>query len=86
MGTPLDGSSHILKRLQPDETMFCRVDMSSGYHQVNIHKDSRDIFTIVLLAGKFRYCVLNQGASVLSDYFNICTDQDKRGIPGFNKI
>ena len=34
VGTPLDGSSHILKRLQHDETMFCSVDMSSGYHQV----------------------------------------------------
>ena len=26
-GKPLDGSSHILKRLQADETWFCSVDM-----------------------------------------------------------
>ena len=85
VGTPLDGSSHILKRLQHDETMFCSVDMSSGYYQVNLHEDSRDIFTIVLPAGKFRYCILPQGASVSSDYFDICTDQDIRGAPGFYK-
>ena len=40
VGTPLDGSSHILKRLQSDKTLFC----SSGYHQVNLHEDSRDTF------------------------------------------
>ena len=85
VGTSLDGSSHILKRLQSNETMFCSVDMSSGYHQVNIHEDSCDLFTIVLPAGKFRYCILPQGASVLSDYFDICTDQDIRGVSGFYK-
>ena len=59
--------------------------MSSGYHQVNLHEDSRDIFQIVLTQGKFRYCVLPQGASVSSDYFNICTDPDIRGTPGLYK-
>ena len=85
VGTPLDGSSHILKRLQHDETMFCSVDMSSGYHQVNLQEDSRDIFTIVLPAGKFCYCVLPQGASVSSDFFNIYMEQEIRGAPGFYK-
>ena len=85
VGTPLDGSSHILKRLQSDETWFCSVDMSSGYHQVYMHEDSRDTFTIVLPAGKFRYCVLPQGASVSSNHFNICTDPELRGTPGVYK-
>ena len=67
VGNPLDGSSHIFKRLQSDETWFCGVNMSSGYHHVNLHEESRDTFTIVLPAGKFRYCVLPQGASVSSD-------------------
>ena len=40
VGTPLDGSSHILKRLEPDETIFASVDMSSGYHQVAIDESS----------------------------------------------
>ena len=63
MGKPLDGSSHILKRLEPGETMFASVDMSSGYHQVAIHPESRDTFSIVLPAGKFRYCTLPQGST-----------------------
>ena len=85
VGTPLDGSSHILKRLEPDETMFASVDMSSGYHQVAIHEDSQDIFSIILPTGKFHYCTLPQGASVSSDYFNICTDDNIRGMPGMYK-
>ena len=59
--------------------MFASVDMSSGYHQVAIHPESRDIFSIVLPAGKFRYCTLPQGSSISSDYFNICTDDEIRG-------
>ena len=85
VGTPLDGSSHILKRLQSDETWFCSVDMSSGYSQVTLHEDSRDTFCIVLPQGKFRFCVLPQGAAVSSDYFNICTDDDLRGAPSIYK-
>ena len=81
----MDGSSHILKRLEPDETMFASVDMSSGYHQVSIDESCRDVFTIILPAGKFRYCTLPQGASVSSDYFNICTDEEIRGKPGTYK-
>ena len=54
VGTPLDCSSHILKRLQPEEIMFCSVDMSSGYHQVTFDEDSLEVFTIILPAGKFR--------------------------------
>ena len=85
VGTPLDGSSHMLKRLQPKETMFCSVDMSSSYHQVTSDENSRDMFTIILPAGKFRYCVLPQDASVSSDYFNICTDNEIRNVPGYYK-
>ena len=80
VGTPLNGSSHTLKRLQPEETMFCK-----GYHQVTINEDSHDVFTIKLPAGKSIYCVLPQGASVSSDYFNICTDDQIRNVPGYYK-
>ena len=57
VGTPLDGSSHILKRLEPEETMFASVDMSSGYHQVTIDEDSRNIFTTILAGRKILKCM-----------------------------
>ena len=31
-GHPMDGSSLILKRLNPDEGFFSTIDLSSGYH------------------------------------------------------
>ena len=33
-GYPMDGSSLILKRLDPNETFFATIDLSSRYHQV----------------------------------------------------
>lgn len=85
VGYPMDGASHILKRLEPDETFFGVLDLSSGYHQVAIHEDSRDYFTIILPNGKFRYTVMPQGCSVSSDFFNLLTDPEIRGSPGMFK-
>ena len=65
---PLDGSSHILRRLEPDEVSFRAIDLSTGYDQVTIHADSRDLFTIILPTGKYWYTTLPQGASFSSDY------------------
>ena len=59
--------------------------MSSGYSQDTLHENSRDTFCIVLPQGKFRFCVLPQGAAISSDYFNITTDPDLRGAPGVYK-
>ena len=42
VGIPLDGSSHILKRLEPEDILFAAVDLTSGYHQVAITPESRD--------------------------------------------
>ena len=84
-GNPLDGSSHILKRLEPDENLFGSIDLSSGYHQVTIHPDSKDLFTIILLTGRYRYMILPQGASISSDYFNLSTDEGVTNQPGFYK-
>ena len=40
---------------------------------------------MILPASKFRYCVLPQGASVSSGYFNICTDDQIHNVPGYYK-
>ena len=61
VGYPMDGAAHILKRLEPGETYYGVLDLSSGYHQVAIDEESRDYFTIVLPCGKYRYTVMPQG-------------------------
>ena len=52
IGNPLDGSAHILRRLESDETLFGAIDLSSGNHQVTIHTESTDLFTIILPTGR----------------------------------
>ena len=61
---PLDSSSSILKRLNPGDRFFAAIDMSSGYSQIPLDEDSRNMFTIILPQGKYRFCVLPQGLSV----------------------
>ena len=84
-GYPMEGSALILKKLNPDEGYFCTIDLSSGYHQIEIHEDSRDLFAIILPSGKFRFTVLPQGTSSSCDIFNIITDQGIRNVTGYHK-
>ena len=81
-GYPMEGSSLILKRLNPDEAYFCTLDLSSGYHQIRLAEESRDLFTIILPMGKYRYIVLPQGTSSSCDISNIMTDGAIRGVEG----
>ena len=55
IGHPLDGSSHILKRLNPEDKFYAVSDLSMGYHQLKLHPESRDLFSIVLPSGKKIY-------------------------------
>jgi hypothetical protein len=51
-GYPMEGSSLILKRLNPNEAFFATLDLSSGYHQIELAEESRDLFAIILPMGK----------------------------------
>ena len=85
VGHPLDGSSHILKRLEPNDKYYAVCDLLMGYHQLALHEDSKDLFSIVLPQGKFRYGCMPQGAGPSSDLFNIHTDPQLRGTKGVYK-
>ena len=78
-GHPLDGSSHILKRLNPENKFYAVCDLSMGYHQLELHPESRELFSIVLPRGKYRYACMPQGAGPSSNLFNIHTDPQLRG-------
>ena len=38
-GYPMEGSAAILKKLNPDEGYFCTIDLSSGYHQIELAEE-----------------------------------------------
>ena len=81
----MDGSSLILKRLNPDEGYFATIDLSSGYHQVALDEESRNLFCVILPQGKYRYTVLPQGAASSCDIFNLITDEGIRNKEGYFK-
>ena len=61
---PLDNCWGILKRLDPAHRFFSAIDFSSGYSQIPLAEECRDMLTIFLPQGRFRYTVLPQGLSV----------------------
>ena len=63
---------------------FVQKNNKDGTIKARLVSDLRKVNTN-LERGKFRYCTLPQGASVSSDYFNICTDEEIRGKPGTYK-
>ena len=83
VGYPFDGSSHILRRLDPEETYFAVVDFVQGSLQIPLQPDSRDLMSIILPQGKYRFTCLPQGCSVSTDFFNIFTDPQIRGKVGY---
>ena len=75
---PLDGSSHISRRLNPQETCFAVLDFVQGFHQIPLHEDSRDLMTIVLPQGKF--CLNASPKDVLSvPFFKIFSLTPREG-------
>ena len=75
---PLDNSWGILKRLNPHHRFFAAIDFSCGYSQIPLAEESREMFTIILPQGKFRYTVLPQGLSVSPELFDISTAPEIR--------
>ena len=71
----MDCSSLFLKKLDPNETLFATIDLSSRYPLVFFDPASRNLFSVILPQGKFRYTVLPLGAASSCDIFNIISDK-----------
>ena len=54
------------------------MDLTSGYHQIPIDKESQDLLVISTPMGRFKYVVLAQGVCSASDIFNFLTDGTMR--------
>ena len=68
----------LLKRLNKIHKYFAVLDFSSGYHQCRLKSEDRDMFSILLPQGKYRYKRWPQGASPSSDAFLILSDRGLR--------
>ena len=80
-GQPLENAWGILKRLNPRHRYFGAIDFTSGYSQIPLAEESRDLFTIITPYGKFRPTVLPQGTSISPEIFDIGSSPEIRNTP-----
>ena len=64
---------------------FFKMDLTSGYHQVELSKEARKYFNFILPQGRFRYTSAPMGFVASGDWFNQLTDRVLKGIPGTQK-
>jgi hypothetical protein len=67
-------------------TMFSKLDLNQGYHQLDLHPDSRHITTFTTHKGLFRYKRLNFGISSASEIFQNAIANAISGIQGAKNI
>jgi hypothetical protein len=63
-------------------SVYSVLDMNEGYHQLQLHQDSRHLTTFYGLTGKLRYTRLNYGTISAQDIFDQAMDDTIRGLKG----
>lgn len=66
--------------------VFSKLDLNSGYHQLELHPDSRYITTFTTHTGLWRYTRLNFGISSAAEVFQNTIQQMLEGIPNVRNI
>ena len=75
---PTESSDQLLRNIESDSKYFVTLDLTSGYHQVEVDKKSRNLLCISTPSGRYRYTTLAQGVCSAGDMFNYTTDGDLR--------
>ena len=67
-------------------TVFSKIDLNQGYHQIPLHPDSKPLTTFSTHIGLFRYKRLNFGLSCAAEIFQKKVSDAIRGIPCVKNI
>lgn len=67
-------------------TVFSKLDLTAGYHQLELHPDSRYISTFTTHLGLRRYKRLSFGISSAAEVFQITICQTLQGISGVRNL
>lgn len=62
--------------------VFSKLDLSQGYHQIELHPDSRYITVFSTSSGIYRYKRLNFGINAASEKFQMIIEQVLHGLRG----
>ena len=52
---PVGSNSQLLCHIPPDSKFFCTLDMTSGYHQCEVHPDDRELLTVCSASDFFNF-------------------------------
>ena len=52
---PFVAGTDLLKNLDPNSKVFCKLDAVLGYYQIPLDEDSKKLFTFLLASGRYRY-------------------------------
>nr|XP_039260859.1 uncharacterized protein LOC120337204 [Styela clava] len=66
--------------------VFSKLDLNQGYHQIELHPDSRHITTFSTHIGLYRYKRLNYGVNAASEKFQYLIEQALHGLRGVKNI
>lgn len=67
-------------------TVFSKLDLRAGYHQLELHPDSRYITTFTTCLGLRRYKRLSFGISSADEAFQNAICQTLQGLPGVKNL
>ncbi|KAK3751390.1 hypothetical protein QZH41_002583 [Actinostola sp. cb2023] len=67
-------------------TVFSKIDLNQGYHQLELDADSRNITTFATHLGLFRYKRLSFGINSASEIFQKAIEEAVQGIEGARNI
>ena len=71
---PFYSSDSIRRQIQSTSRYFTAIDLLQSYHQVPLHKYSRDITTFIVAQGKFQFKRTPMGLTNSGDFLNQLTD------------
>ena len=83
---PFISGTDLLKNLDPNSKVFCKLDAVLGYYQIPLDEDSKKLLTFLLASGRYRYLRAPMGCSASSDEWCKRSDAALAGIEGVHKL
>ena len=83
---PFTAGTDLLKNLNSESKVFCKLDAVMGYFQIPLDKESRKLTTFLLPSGRYRYLRAPMGCSASSDEWCKRSDAALTGITGVHKL
>ena len=83
---PFISGAELLKNLDPESKVYCKLDAKLGYNQIPLDEVSKCLFTFLLASGRYRFLRAPMGCSASSDEWCRRSDEALAGLTGVHKL